>query len=115
MDVAEAKALLKTAGNEEPVFLQPSVLDKVLLDDIPDQVMIEVGTFKDGAMHLDWSGRPYKDQDQIKGEADYTWTRKYWYLPVGLEHYLRSPGIIRVSIDTAQFLRLSNLKIYEEI
>lgn len=88
MDVAEAKALLGTADDEEPVFLQPSVLDKILLDDIPDQAIIEVGTFKDGAMHLDWSGRLYKDQDQLKGEADYTWTRKYWYLPIGLEHYL---------------------------
>jgi hypothetical protein len=35
-------------------------------------------------MHLDWSGRLFKDQDQIKGEADYTWTRKYWYSPIGL-------------------------------
>ncbi|MGB3493214.1 MAG: restriction endonuclease [Elainellaceae cyanobacterium] len=88
MDVAEAKALLEAADDEEPVFLKPSVLDKILLDDIPDQVMVEVGTFKDGVMHLDWSGRLYKDQDQIKGEADYTWTRKYWYSPIGLEHYL---------------------------
>jgi hypothetical protein len=50
--------------------------------------MIEVGLPKDGVMHLDWSGRLFKDQDQIKGEADYTWTRKYWYSPIGLEHYL---------------------------
>ncbi len=88
MDVAEAKALLEAADDEEPVFLQPSVLDKILLDDMPDQVMVEVGSFKEGVMHLDWSGRLYKDQDQIKGEADYTWTRKYWYSPIGLEHYL---------------------------
>ncbi|XHX75964.1 MAG: restriction endonuclease [Stenomitos frigidus ULC029] len=88
MDVAEAKALLETADDEEPIFLQLSVLDKILVDDMPDQVMVEVGTFKDGVMHLDWSGRLYKDQDQIKGEADYTWTRKYWYSPIGLEHYL---------------------------
>jgi hypothetical protein len=50
--------------------------------------MIEVGSPKDGMIHLDWSGRLFKDQDQIKGEADYTWARKYWYSSIGLEHYL---------------------------
>ncbi|MBE9049195.1 hypothetical protein IQ243_02015 [Nostocales cyanobacterium LEGE 11386] len=88
MDGAEAKALLKIAYEDEPVFLPPSVLDKIMLDDIPDEVMIEVGSLRDGVMYLDWSGRLFKDQDQIKGEADYTWTRKYWYSPIGLEHYL---------------------------
>ena len=88
MDAAEAKALLEAAYEDEAVFLPPSVLNKITLDDIPNQVMIEVGLPKNGVMHLDWSGRLFKDQDQIKGEADYTWTRKYWYSPIGLEHYL---------------------------
>jgi hypothetical protein len=88
MDAAEAKALLEAAYEDEAVFLPPNVLNKITLDDIPNQVMIEVGLPKDGVMHLDWSGRLFKDQDQIKGEADYTWTRKYWYSPIGLEHYL---------------------------
>ncbi|MBD2003602.1 MULTISPECIES: hypothetical protein [Cyanophyceae] len=88
MDVAEAKARLEAAYEDEAVFLPPSVLNKITLDDIPNQVMIEVGLPKDGVMHLDWSGRLFKDQDKIKGEADYTWTRKYWYSPIGLEHYL---------------------------
>jgi hypothetical protein len=88
MDVAEAKARLEAAYEDEAVFLPPNVLNKITLDDIPNQVMIEVGLPKDGVMHLDWSGRLFKDQDQIKGEADYTWTRKYWYSPIGLEHYL---------------------------
>jgi hypothetical protein len=88
MDVAEVKALLEAAYEDEAVFLPPNVLNKITLDDIPNQAMIEVGLPKDGVMHLDWSGRLFKDQDQIKGEADYTWTRKYWYSPIGLEHYL---------------------------
>ena len=88
MDVAEAKARLEAAYEDEAVFLPPNVLNKITLDDIPNQVMIEVGLPKNGVMHLDWSGRLFKDQDQIKGEADYTWTRKYWYSPIGLEHYL---------------------------
>ncbi len=88
MDAAEVKALLEYAYEDESLFLPPSVLDKITLDDIPNEVMIEVGLSKDGVRHLDWSGRLFKDQDQIKGEADYTWTRKYWYSPIGLEHYL---------------------------
>ncbi|AFZ17943.1 hypothetical protein [Allocoleopsis franciscana] len=96
MDVAEAKARLEAAYEDEAVFLPPSVLNKITLDDIPNQVMIEVGLPKDGVMHLDWSGRLFKDQDQIKGEADYTWTRKYWYSPIGLEHYL---DLIRRAVE----------------
>jgi hypothetical protein len=88
MDAAEAKALLKATDEDESVFLPPSVLDKIRVVDIPDEVMIEVGSPKDGMIHLNWSGRLFKDQDQIKGEADYTWTRKYWYSSIGLEHYL---------------------------
>ncbi|MEH2178964.1 hypothetical protein [Nostoc sp.] len=88
MDVAEAKALLRDANEDEPVFLPSSILDKITLVDIPNEVAIEVGLLKDGIIHHDWSGRLFKDQDQIKGEADYTWTRKYWYSAIGLEHYL---------------------------
>ncbi|RCJ37476.1 hypothetical protein A6769_11220 [Nostoc punctiforme NIES-2108] len=88
MDAAEAKALLRDANEDEPVFLPSSILDKITLVDIPDEVAIEVGLLKDGIIHLDWSGRLFKDQDQIKGEADYTWTRKYWYSAIGLEYYL---------------------------
>ena len=96
MNAEEAKALLEVGYTDEAVFLPPSVLDKITLDDIPDEVTIEVGLSKDGIMHLDCSGRLLKDQDQIKGEADYTWTRKYWYSPIGLEHYL---DLIRRAVE----------------
>lgn len=89
MNATEAKALLKAAiESEEPVVLPSSILNDITLADLPDEVSVEVGSLKDGIIHLNWSGRLFKDQDQIKGEADYTWTRKYWYLPIGLEHYL---------------------------
>ncbi|MEH1863516.1 MAG: hypothetical protein V7K69_00510 [Nostoc sp.] len=88
MDAAEAKDLLRDANEDEPVFLPSSILDKITLVDIPDEVAIKIGLLKDGIIHLDWSGRLFKDQDQIKGEADYIWTRKYWYSAIGLEHYI---------------------------
>jgi hypothetical protein len=43
---------------------------------------------KNGVLHLDWSGTLYRAGGIIVGEADYTWTRKYWYSPLGLEQYL---------------------------
>ena len=54
---------------------------------------------RDGWLHLDWDGRLYKDGNFIIGEADHTWTRKYWYLPFGLEQYL---DLVRLAVDTRQ-------------
>jgi hypothetical protein len=83
-----AKKLLAEGFSDEPVFLPPSVLDKLSVDDLPRNVSIEVGVLKDGMMHMEWNGRLYRDGKTIAGEADHTWTRKYWYAPLGLEQYL---------------------------
>ena len=89
MNAEQAKVLLETAAeDEEPVALPPGVLGELTLADLPDGVSIEVGTFKNGVLHLEWEGRLSKGEEEVIGEADYTWTRKYWYLPLGLEHYL---------------------------
>jgi len=89
MEVDAAKKLLAEAnGDEEPVFLPPAVLDKLSVDDLSPEISVEVGVQKDGVIHLDWSGRLYRDGNTIAGEADHTWTRKYWYAPIWLEQYL---------------------------
>jgi hypothetical protein len=89
MDVDTARKLLADgADTEEPVFLPPSVLPKLSIDDLPPETFIEIGVLKDGVTHVEWEGRLYRQGDRIVGEADYTWTRKYWYAPVGLEQYL---------------------------
>ena len=89
MDVTAAKKLLAEAdGDEESVFLPPAVLDKLSVDDLPPETSVEVGVQKNGVMHLEWNGRLYRDGNTIAGEADHTWTRKYWYAPIGLEQYL---------------------------
>jgi hypothetical protein len=82
------KLLTEAAGEDEPVFLPPSVLEKLNVDDIPEGVSVEVGVRKESVMHIEWSGRLYNRAGAIVGEADHTWTRKYWYAPIGLEHYL---------------------------
>lgn len=100
MKADEAKALLSSAeGDEAPVFLPPGVLSKLTVDDLPDDTFIEVGVPKDGVMHVEWSGRLYREAAQIVGEADYTWTRKYWYAPIGLEQYL---DLVRRAVEVRQ-------------
>ena len=85
----EAKRLLaSSAGAEDPVFLPPEVLGGISLDDVPKDTPIEIGRRKGIVHELEWNGRFVKKADTFVGEADYTWTRKYWYSPLGLEQYL---------------------------
>lgn len=89
MKVDEARhALAAAEGEEEPVWLSPEVLSKLTIEDVPDDTSIHIGTFKDAILHLDWSGKLVRCGDVLYAEADYTWTRKYWYSPLGLEQYL---------------------------
>lgn len=88
MEFDVAKKLLAEADEDEPVFLPSAVLGKITVDDFPESASVEVGVLKDGVMHVEWSGRLYRDGNTISGEADHTWTRKYWYAPIGLEQYL---------------------------
>jgi len=98
MEVDVAKTLLAaSAGGEDPVFLPSLILSKLTVEDFPSDVFVEVGVQKDGMMHLDWNGRLYREGEQIIGEADYSWTRKYWYAPIGLEQYL---DLIRRAVET---------------
>jgi hypothetical protein len=90
MDAQEARRMLADWKDEEegPVDLPASVLPKLTIEDLPDGATIEIGTMKGGVMHLDWNGTLGRDGDEIYGEADHTWTRKYWSSPLGLEQDL---------------------------
>jgi hypothetical protein len=66
---------------------------------MPEGASIKDGTMRDRCLHLDWNGRLYKDGNSIIGEADHTWTRKYWYSPLGLEQYL---DLVRRAVETRQ-------------
>jgi hypothetical protein len=73
----DARNLLSVAqGDEEPAVIPQSVLSKLCVDDVPEGASFQVGTMKDGIIHLDWEGRLHRNGDVIEGEADYTWTRK---------------------------------------
>jgi hypothetical protein len=104
MDVEKARQMLADWSEEEecPADLPASVLPHLTVDDLPDGVSVQVGSMKDGVLHLDWNGTLARDGGVIYGEADHTWTRKYWYSPVGLEQYL---DLVRRAVETRHRVR----------
>ena len=100
MNTAEAKAILQaTADDEDTVALPPEVLAELTVDDLPDGASVEVGVYKDNVLHVEWEGRLVKVAGQVVGEAEYIWTRKYWYSPLGLEYYL---DLVRRAVESRQ-------------
>ncbi len=103
MDAHQARRILADCGDtESPAELPASVLPKLSIDDLPDGGAIQIGTLKDGVLHLDWSETLGRDGNEIYGEADHTWTRKYWYSPLGLEQYL---DLVRRAVETRHRVR----------
>jgi hypothetical protein len=99
----EARHSLAVAeGEEEPVLLPAAVLSRLGKDDLPGDVAVQVGTQKDGVIHLAWEGKLYISGDAIVGEAEYIWTRKYWYSPLGLEQYM---DLVRRAVETRHRVR----------
>jgi hypothetical protein len=103
MRLDEAKRLLAdTSDDEEPITIPASLLPQLTLEDIPDGGAFQVGTEKDGVTHLEWAGRLYRRRGSIEGEAEHSWTRKYWYSPLGLEQYM---DLVRRAVETRHRLR----------
>jgi hypothetical protein len=103
MNADEARRLLTGHDAEDgPVWLPPTVLADLSSADLPEGVAVEVGSPKDGAIHIEWEGRLFRDGTAVTGEADYVWTRKYWYSPLGLEQYL---DLVRRAVETRQRIR----------
>jgi len=98
MNIEEARSVLADSDDiNEPVTLPAGILAKLDIDDLPDGGAFQIGVFKDGVHHIDWSGKIGRDGSVVFGEADLTWTRKYWYSPLGLEQYL---DLVRRAVET---------------
>jgi hypothetical protein len=98
MKIEEARRILAGANEaDDAVDLPPSVLSRLNVDDMPDGASLRVGVLKDGVVHLDWTGSLRRKGRALVGEADHTWTRKYWYAPLGLEQYL---DLVRRAVET---------------
>jgi Restriction endonuclease len=89
MKIEDARVLLKDFNDDDGPLTPPaSILTKLSVNDMPEGAAFQVGTLKDGVIHLEWNGTFRREGASVFGEADHTWTRKYWYDPVGLEQYL---------------------------
>lgn len=99
MNVAEARNILRLADDDEPVTLPISVLSKLDINDVLDGCGFQIGTVEEGIHKLVWNGTIYRRGDKLIGEADHTWTRKYWYSPIGLEQYL---DLVRRAVEARQ-------------
>ena len=99
MDAQEARGILSgwDEEDEEPAALPASVLPHLMIEAVPDGATVQVGTWKENVLHLDWSGTLGRDGDELYGEADHMMTRKYWYSPLGLEQYL---DLVRRAVET---------------
>jgi hypothetical protein len=98
MTVKEARNILAASDEEDYVPTLPaSILEKLKISDLPDGGAFQIGVPKDGVDHIEWSGKIGRDGKVVFGEADLTWTRKYWYSPLGLEQYL---DLVRRAVET---------------
>lgn len=86
-----------SVGDEEPMFLSPADLELLLVGDVPEKVAISVGLLKDGVHHIDWDGELRIEDGAVVARVQHLNTRKYWYSPVGLLHYM---DLVRRSIET---------------
>lgn len=102
MELAQAKELLADASEDESVVIPQGLLSELRLEDILDTASFQVGTEKEGIIHLSWEGRFYRRGNAIEGEAEHVWTRKYWYAPLGLEQYM---DLVRRAVETRHRLR----------
>lgn len=103
MDAETARSLLRDGqAVEEPVTLPESVLSALTVFDLPPETSVQVGEIKEGVHHIEWSGSIRREDHALFGEAEYIWTRKYWYEPLGLEQYL---DLVRRAVETRQRTR----------
>lgn len=91
--------LTDSVGNEEPVFLPPTILAELTASDIPADVQVSVAETKDGIMHVEWDGNFVNDGGQLRAFCQYAWTRKYWDAPLGIPFYM---DLVKRAIETRQ-------------
>jgi hypothetical protein len=103
MNVDDARRILVDCDPDDgPVTLPAQVLHHLTVLDLPEDLALQVGVEEDHVLRLDWSGTLGREGDSVFGEADLTQTRKYWYSPLNLEHYL---DLVRRAVETRHRLR----------
>ncbi|MFL5348907.1 MAG: hypothetical protein ACJ8AT_29260 [Hyalangium sp.] len=94
--------LEKACGDDEDVYLPAAVLDDLALKDLPENVRLGIGELKEGVTHIDWIGVLIRSKNSLHAEVDLTWSRKYWYRPLNLEHYM---DLVRRAVEKRERIR----------
>jgi hypothetical protein len=98
MEVDEARQLLSGADHENPAVLTRDVLSKLTVEDVPEGASFLVGTrWEGGANPLDWGGKLRREGMVVFAEVTYSFTRRYWFAPLGVKQYL---DLTRRAIET---------------
>ncbi len=72
MNIRDARDKLRAAASDvEPADLPLTILKELSLADVPKGASFQVGRMRDRCLHLDWSGRFYRDGPSLIGEADH--------------------------------------------
>lgn len=91
------EVITATIEDEDRAFLSPTELELLSVVDIPDGAAISVGVLKDSVHHIEWDGELRVEDGSVVAHARHLNTRKYWYSPVGLFHYM---DLLRRAIET---------------
>jgi len=97
MKLVDAKRNLKNAiAGDDPITLPSRLLSRIQATDIPKGVEVQVGRARSKVVEIEWEGSLFRQRKFVHGRVEYTWTRKYWYEPIGLQHYL---DLVRRSVE----------------
>jgi len=75
-------------GNEEPVFIVPEDSKQLLIEDIPNNIIIEISTVKDKVHHIELEGSIQWSNDKFCIHMAHNWYRKWWSAPLGMPYHM---------------------------
>src|SRR6266498_1597471 len=84
-------------GSDEVIFVSESDLGELTAKDLPEGVMLSVGTLKEGVTQIEWEGHFHKKNGELTAYCEYVWTRKYWDEPLGMPFYL---DLVKRAVET---------------
>jgi hypothetical protein len=90
MDINTVRFMLsQSSGEEGELLIAPEIFGELTLEDFPDGCQFQIGQNIDQySVSLSWNGIMIREGESFTAIAEYIWSRKYWYAPLNLEHYM---------------------------
>jgi hypothetical protein len=74
---------------DEVIFLPPSLLEQIATTDVPEGVVIGVGTYSDDAVEIFWEGRLVRTEDgSFQSVISHEISPEYWLGAISARFYL---------------------------